>query len=50
VSKGPKTKDEGPRTKGKGVEFVSPPQEQPYGAEAVFKDGCGNTFSLTQHR
>lgn len=36
--------------KAKGVEFVSPPQEQPYGVEAVFKDGCGNTFSLTQHR
>jgi catechol 2,3-dioxygenase-like lactoylglutathione lyase family enzyme len=36
--------------KAKGVEFVSPPQEQPYGIEAVFKDGCGNYFSLTQHR
>jgi catechol 2,3-dioxygenase-like lactoylglutathione lyase family enzyme len=35
--------------KGKGVEFVSPPQEQPYGIEAIFKDGCGNWFSLTQH-
>jgi catechol 2,3-dioxygenase-like lactoylglutathione lyase family enzyme len=34
----------------KGVEFVSPPQEQPYGIEAIFKDNSGNWFSLTQHR
>lgn len=34
----------------KGVEFVQPPQERPYGVEAIFKDGCGNWFSLTQHR
>jgi catechol 2,3-dioxygenase-like lactoylglutathione lyase family enzyme len=34
----------------KGVEFVSPPQEQFYGVEAIFKDGCGNWFSLTQHK
>jgi catechol 2,3-dioxygenase-like lactoylglutathione lyase family enzyme len=34
--------------KAKGVEFVSPPQEQFYGIEAVFKDGCGNWFSMTQ--
>jgi catechol 2,3-dioxygenase-like lactoylglutathione lyase family enzyme len=33
----------------KGVEFVQPPQDRPYGVEAVFKDGCGNWFSLTQH-
>ncbi|HEY1012688.1 MAG TPA: VOC family protein [Herpetosiphonaceae bacterium] len=33
-----------------GVEFVSPPQEQPYGVEAVFKDPSGNIFSLTQRR
>jgi catechol 2,3-dioxygenase-like lactoylglutathione lyase family enzyme len=32
----------------KGVEFVSPPQEQFYGVEAIFKDGCGNWFSMTQ--
>jgi catechol 2,3-dioxygenase-like lactoylglutathione lyase family enzyme len=32
----------------KGVEFSSPPQQQPYGIEAIFKDGCGNWFSLTQ--
>jgi predicted enzyme related to lactoylglutathione lyase len=36
--------------KAKGVEFVSPPEEQPYGIEAVFRDGCGNQFSLTQRR
>jgi catechol 2,3-dioxygenase-like lactoylglutathione lyase family enzyme len=34
----------------KGVEFVSPPQEQPYGIEATFRDNSGNTFSLTQRR
>lgn len=33
-----------------GVEFIQPPQERPYGVEALFKDGCGNWFSLTQHR
>jgi len=31
-----------------GIEFLSPPQEQFYGVEATFKDGCGNWFSLTQ--
>lgn len=36
--------------KAKGVEFVSPPQEQPYGVEATFKDNSGNFYSLTQHR
>lgn len=36
--------------KGKGVEFISPPEEQPYGIEAMFKDNSGNWFSLTQHR
>jgi catechol 2,3-dioxygenase-like lactoylglutathione lyase family enzyme len=34
--------------RGKGVEFLSAPQEQPYGIEAVFKDNSGNVFSLTQ--
>lgn len=34
----------------KGVDFVSPPQEQPYGIEATFRDNSGNMFSLTQHR
>jgi catechol 2,3-dioxygenase-like lactoylglutathione lyase family enzyme len=32
----------------KGVEFLSAPEEQPYGTEAVFKDNSGNWFSLTQ--
>jgi catechol 2,3-dioxygenase-like lactoylglutathione lyase family enzyme len=32
----------------KGVEFKSPPQDRFYGTEAVFKDNCGNWFSLTQ--
>jgi len=35
--------------KSKGVEFIQPPQDRPYGVEALFKDGCGNWFSLTQH-
>jgi catechol 2,3-dioxygenase-like lactoylglutathione lyase family enzyme len=35
--------------KSKGVEFVSPPEERPYGVEAIFKDNSGNWFSLTQH-
>ena len=34
----------------KGVDFISPPQEQPYGIEATFRDNSGNVFSLTQHR
>jgi predicted enzyme related to lactoylglutathione lyase len=34
----------------KGVRFLQPPQEQPYGVEALFTDGCGNWFSLTQHK
>jgi catechol 2,3-dioxygenase-like lactoylglutathione lyase family enzyme len=32
----------------KGVEFVSPPKDQFYGIEAVFRDPFGNWFSLTQ--
>jgi predicted enzyme related to lactoylglutathione lyase len=32
----------------RGVEFLSAPEEQPYGIEAVFKDNSGNWFSLTQ--
>jgi catechol 2,3-dioxygenase-like lactoylglutathione lyase family enzyme len=35
--------------KKKGVEFLSPPKERPYGVEATFKDDSGNWFSLTQH-
>lgn len=33
----------------RGVEFLSPPQERPYGIEAIFKDNSGNWFSLSQH-
>ena len=36
--------------KGRGVEFMNPPQERPYGTEAMFKDNSGNWFSLTQPR
>jgi catechol 2,3-dioxygenase-like lactoylglutathione lyase family enzyme len=36
--------------KSKGVEFLSEPEEKPYGIEAVFKDNSGYWFSLTQHR
>ncbi|GAA5027102.1 VOC family protein [Actinopolymorpha pittospori] len=32
----------------KGVEFVSAPQEQFYGIEALFRDDSGNWFSMTQ--
>ncbi len=35
--------------KAKGVEFLSAPEERPYGVEATFKDNSGNWFSLTQH-
>jgi len=34
----------------KGVEFLSPPAERPYGIEAIFRDNSGNWFSLTQHK
>jgi len=33
----------------KGVEFMGPPEEQPWGIGAVFKDNSGNWFSLSQH-
>src|SRR5262245_18709191 len=32
----------------RGVVFKSPPQQRPYGIEAVFCDDSGNWFSLTQ--
>lgn len=35
--------------KARGVEFLSPPSEQPWGIGAVFKDNSGNWFSLSQH-
>lgn len=34
--------------KQKGVEFTSGPEDRFYGVEALFKDGQGNWFSLTQ--
>ena len=34
----------------KGVEFMGPPAERPYGIEAIMKDPFGNWFSVTQHR
>ncbi|MCF7549231.1 VOC family protein [Pseudonocardia sp. WMMC193] len=33
---------------GRGVEFLQPPAERPYGVEAVFRDDSGNWFSLTE--
>lgn len=33
---------------GRGVEFLSPPKDRPYGVEATFRDDSGNWFSLTQ--
>jgi predicted enzyme related to lactoylglutathione lyase len=36
--------------KSRGVEFMGPPAERPYGIEALFKDNSGNWFSLTQHK
>ena len=33
----------------KGVEFISPPEEQSWGIGAVFKDNSGNWFSLSEH-
>ncbi|QXE35360.1 VOC family protein [Streptomyces sp. GMY02] len=38
------------RLKARGVEFVQPPQERPYGTEALLRDDSGNWFSLTQTR
>jgi predicted enzyme related to lactoylglutathione lyase len=34
----------------KGVEFVSPPTDMPYGIEAVWKDNSGNWFTLMQRK
>jgi len=33
----------------RGVESMKPPTKEFYGIEALFKDGCGNWFSLTEH-
>ncbi|EST20863.1 hypothetical protein N566_28045 [Streptomycetaceae bacterium MP113-05] len=34
----------------KGVEFLSEPQERPYGVEAIFRDPSGNWYSLIETR
>ena len=34
----------------RGVTFLTPPTERPYGIEATFRDNSGNWFSLTQPR
>jgi predicted enzyme related to lactoylglutathione lyase len=36
--------------KSRGVEFMGPPTERPYGIEALFKDNSGNWFSLTERK
>jgi catechol 2,3-dioxygenase-like lactoylglutathione lyase family enzyme len=33
----------------KGVKFMKPPTKEFYGIEALFSDGCGSWFSLSQH-
>lgn len=32
----------------RGVEFLMPPTERPWGIEAVFRDNSGNWFSMVQ--
>jgi predicted enzyme related to lactoylglutathione lyase len=34
----------------KGVEFVQPPAERPYGVEAVMRDNSGNWLVLVEQR
>ncbi len=34
--------------KSRGVEFVEPPEERPYGIDSAFRDPSGNHFRLTQ--
>jgi len=34
----------------KGVKFVYPPKDQPYGIETILRDDSGNPFSLVQRR
>ena len=36
--------------KARGVEFVDPPEQRPYGIDAGFRDPSGNQFRLTQVR
>ncbi len=40
-----KTYDE---LKAKGIEFMKTPTKEFYGIEALFRDGCGNWFSLSE--
>ncbi len=35
--------------KARGIEFLKSPTKEFYGIEALFRDGCGNWFSLTEH-
>jgi catechol 2,3-dioxygenase-like lactoylglutathione lyase family enzyme len=35
---------------GRGVEFVEPPEERPYGVDSGFRDPSGNHLRLTQVR
>lgn len=35
--------------KAKGIKFLKEPTKEFYGIEALFQDGCGNWFSLTEH-
>lgn len=32
----------------RGVEFSQPPEQKPYGVEAVFHDLCGNPYALIE--
>jgi hypothetical protein len=34
--------------KERGVVFTKPPEPQPFGLQAVFKDLCGNSYALLQ--
>ena len=34
----------------RGIEFVEPPEERPYGIDSGFRDPSGNQFRLTQLR
>jgi uncharacterized glyoxalase superfamily protein PhnB len=38
------------KLKARGVEFLQPPQERPYGTEAILRDDSGNWYSFTQER
>jgi catechol 2,3-dioxygenase-like lactoylglutathione lyase family enzyme len=34
----------------RGVEFIQPPADRPYGIEAILRDDSGNWFSFTQRK